>query len=95
MEMTFDPFYEEDEDVLVMEQTEKTKSIVVYNDDHNSFEHVIECFIKYCEHSMVQAEQCAMIIHNNGKCAIKNGTLTKLRPIKDALCENGLSANIE
>lgn len=95
MNNTFNPFHEKDEDVLVMEKTEKTKSIVVYNDDHNSFEHVINCFIKYCKHSMVQAEQCAMIIHNNGKCAIKNGTLNKLRPIKDALCENGLSANIE
>jgi ATP-dependent Clp protease adaptor protein ClpS len=92
--MTFDPFIDE-EDVLVEEQVAKSKSIVVYNDDHNTFEHVIHCFSKYCSHQQAQAEQCALIIHNNGKCSVKEGDLKTLKPIKEALCENGLTAKIE
>jgi len=71
------------------------QQIVVYNDDVNSFEHVILCFIKYCNHDLIQAEQCALIIHNNGKCAVKNGTYSKLKPICEALLDNGLRAKIE
>lgn len=93
--MMFNPYLEEDDEVLLEEAVEKTKSIVVYNDEHNTFEHVITCFVQYCGHDAIQAEQCAMIIHNNGKCSIKNGTFEKLCPIKEALCENGLSAKIE
>jgi len=71
------------------------QQIVVYNDDVNTFEHVILCFIKYCNHELIQAEQCALIIHNNGKCAVKNGTYSKLKPICEALLDNGLRAKIE
>ena len=95
MVMMFNPYLEEDDDVLLEEVTEKTKSIVVYNDDHNTFDHVITCFVRYCGHHAHQAEQCAMIIHSNGKCSVKNGDMQKLKPIKEALCENGLTAKIE
>ena len=93
MEMTYNPLL--DDDVIILEKKEKTKSIVVYNDDVNTFDHVILCFIKYCEHDIVQAEQCTHIIHNNGKCAVKNGTYNKLKPICEALLENGLTAKIQ
>lgn len=93
--MIFDPFTEEEGDVLTETVPEISKSIIVYNDDHNSFDHVIECFIKYCKHHPGQAEQCAMIIHNNGKCSVKVGDFDKLKPIKEALCDAGLSATIE
>ena len=93
--MIFDPFLDEETDVLVKERVEKSKSIVVYNDDHNTFEHVIYCFTKYCNHNAVQAEQCALIIHQNGKCSIKEGDMKTLKPIKEALCENNLKAKIE
>ena len=92
--MIFDPFIDE-EDVLVEEKVAKSKSIVVYNDDHNTFEHVIYCFTKYCGHHSDQAEQCALIIHHNGKCSVKEGDLKTLKPIKEALCENNLKATIE
>lgn len=72
-----------------------TKNIVVYNDDVNTFEHVILCLIKYCRHSLEQAEQCTHIIHNNGKCAVKLGSFNKLKPIYEALLENGILAKIE
>ena len=72
-----------------------TKNIVVYNDDVNTFEHVILCLIKYCRYSLEQAEQCTHIIHNNGKCAVKSGDYEKLKPIYEALLENGILAKIE
>lgn len=71
------------------------KQIVVYNDDVNSFEHVIMCFIQYCNHEFTQAEQCALIIHNNGKCSVKKGDYKRLKPILEALTENGISAEIQ
>ncbi len=69
--------------------------LVVFNDDVNSFEWVIECFINYLKHSSEQAEQCAWIIHEKGKCSVKNGTKEELLPIKVALTDAGLSAEIQ
>ena len=69
--------------------------LVVYNDDHNSFEWVIECFCKYLKHSSEQAEQCAMLIHTKGKCDVKTGSKSDLKPFKEALVDAGLSAVIE
>lgn len=90
-----DVLEDEEVEVLIDEQTEKEKQIIIYNDDFNTFQHVIECLMKYCGHLMMQAEQCAHIIHNNGKCAVKNGAFKKLKPICEALTENGLDAKIE
>ena len=82
-------------DEAIKELIEPTRSIVLYNDDHNSFAHVIECLMAYCEHAPIQAEQCTLIIHHNGKCAVKNGGYDKLKPICEALLEQGLTAKIE
>lgn len=70
-------------------------NIVVYNDDVNTFQHVIECFKEFCNHATTQAEQCAHIVHNNGKCSVKTGSFEKLKPIAEALLENGISCKIE
>ncbi len=72
----------------------ENKDLVIYNDDVNTFEHVINSLIKVCKHDTIQAEQCTWIIHYNGKCAVKKGELNKLKPMKDALCERGLDAKI-
>jgi ATP-dependent Clp protease adaptor protein ClpS len=71
------------------------KKIILYNDNVNTFEHVIECLIKYCKHTSEQAEQCTTIIHYKGKCAVKSGGRKDLEPILQALLENGLTAEIE
>lgn len=76
------------EDVLEDLEISLSRSIVLYNDDVNSFFHVIECLMKYCKHTFEQAEQCSLIVHNNGKCSVKSGSVEELEPIKDALCEN-------
>ena len=84
------------------EQEQKSKkqisnsySLVLYNDDINTFDHVINCLIRICKHDVVQAEQCAWLVHNRGKCNIKSGKLTILRKMQNALTQNGLSAEIE
>ena len=82
-------------DTVIKQLLAPTQSIVLYNDDVNTFDHVIECLIRYCKHSLNQAEQCATIVHYNGKCAVKNGSYDELKPICEALLENGLSAKIE
>lgn len=72
-----------------------SNNIVVYNDDHNTFDHVINCFVSILGHQVTQAEQCAYIIHTKGKCDVKHGSFEELRPYKNLLTEQGLSAVIE
>ena len=85
------------DDPIIAEKlnTELSKSLVVYNDDHNTFEWVIITLVQIVQHSSVQAEQCAYLIHNKGKCSVKSGTLKELKPYKDGLTDRGLSAIIE
>lgn len=71
------------------------KQIVVYNDNVNTFDWVILAFMEVLEHSLHQAEQCAIIIHNKGKCSVKGGTHDELKPYRDALTERGINAKIE
>lgn len=84
-----------DLEVLVLEEEAEGLSIVLYNDEVNTFDHVINCLVKYCEHSTIQAEQCAWITHFKGKCQVKTGSFEQLRPKCEALLEQGLSAFIE
>jgi ATP-dependent Clp protease adaptor protein ClpS len=72
----------------------ETNNLVIYNDDYNTFDHVINSLIKVCKHEPVQAEQCTWIIHYNGKCAVKEGDMTILKPMREALSERGLDAKI-
>ena len=78
----------------VITKVEKEKNIVLFNDDVNTFEWVIECLTKYCGHDTLQAEQCATLVHYTGKCAVKAGSFEKLKPICETLLEKGLSAEI-
>ena len=70
------------------------KDLVIYNDDVNTFDHVIDSLVKVCKHEFIQAEQCTWIIHYNGKCAVKSGAFEDLRPMRHALTERGLDAKI-
>lgn len=88
--------YQEQESVDVLEAVETTDvmDLVVFNDDINTFEHVIATLIKVCEHTPEQAEQCTLIIHYRGKCTVKNGTFDFLKPMREAICEAGIDARI-
>jgi ATP-dependent Clp protease adaptor protein ClpS len=68
--------------------------LVLYNDDHNTFEFVIDSLIKVCGHDTVQAEQCTYLVHYSGKCSVKTGSRQKLKPFAQALLDRGLSAEI-
>lgn len=71
------------------------KQIIIYNDDFNTFDHVIESLIKVCKHDPIQAEQCTFLIHYKGKCSVKKGSYEMLEPICTALLERGITAEIE
>ena len=68
--------------------------LILYNDDVNTFDHVIKCLVKICEHSFMQAEQCAYLVHFTGKCSVKSGSLEDLVPCCKALLDEGLSAEV-
>ena len=80
------------EDISILESREH--EIILYNDDVNTFDHVIDCLVKICEHTYIQAEQCAYIVHYSGKCVVKTGLLEELVPKCTALLEAGLSAEV-
>ena len=73
----------------------KSYQIIVWNDEVNTFEWVIETLIDVCKHSIEQAEQCAMIIHTKGKYAVQQGSYDTLKPNVDAITERGISATLE
>ena len=85
--------YEFDTDVLT--DVESPYSLVVWNDEVNSFDWVIQTLIEVCNHSTEQAEQCAMIIHTQGKYAVKQGSYDDLKPMCDAITDRGIGATIE
>ena len=72
----------------------KISEIVLYNDDVNTFDHVIETLIYACEHTSEQAEQCSLLVHYKGKCTVKTGAYDELKPRCSKLLEAGLSAEI-
>ena len=82
------------EELLLEEEVQTQNEIVLYNDDVNTFDHVIETLIHACDHSLEQAEQCSIIVHYKGKCTVKTGSFDDLKPRCSLLLEAGLSAEI-
>ncbi len=81
--------------VEVLEKESDLKEIILFNDDVNTFDHVIFSLIKVCEHTEEQAQQCALIVHYKGKCGVKTGSYNELEPKCIALLDRGLSAEIQ
>ncbi|TND07901.1 MAG: ATP-dependent Clp protease adaptor protein ClpS [Bacteroidetes bacterium] len=82
-------------DLELLVQEVDHKDLILYNDDVNTFEFVIDSLIKVCGHEPIQAEQCSFIVHFSGKCAVKKGEFSELEPMCTALLDRGLSACIE
>jgi ATP-dependent Clp protease adaptor protein ClpS len=82
-------------DTDVLTSHEETCSLVVWNDEINTFEWVIETLIEVCGHSPEQAEQCSYFIHYKGKYAVKQGSYEDLKPQCDAITERGIGATVE
>ncbi|MDB5279142.1 MAG: hypothetical protein JWR61_4097 [Ferruginibacter sp.] len=83
------------EEVDVLTELDAYHSLVVWNDEVNSFDWVIETLVDICGHSPEQAEQCAIIIDSKGKYAVKDGSYDYLKPMCDAITERGIGATIE
>ncbi|GAA4369973.1 hypothetical protein GCM10023185_44100 [Hymenobacter saemangeumensis] len=88
------PQIDYNEEVLLLEEEIEERSLVVYNDDVNTFEHVINTLIDVCGHQPQQAEQCTLLIHYKGQCAVKNGTYEELEPMCTAIHDRGISADV-
>jgi len=70
-------------------------NLIVWNDDVNTFDWVIESLMDICGHDTIQAEQCALIVHHRGKCGVKKGSFIDLRPQAEALIDRGIQATID
>lgn len=80
------------EEEVVVEQEQW--ALVVFNDEVNTFEHVIQTLIEVCKHTPEQAEQCTWIIHFKGKCTVKNGSFDELASMRNTICNRGISAEV-
>lgn len=79
----------------VLTDVEEPCHLIMWNDEVNTFEWVIETLIDICDHAPEQAEQCAWLIHSKGKYAVKNGSYDDLKPLCDAITERGIGATVE
>ena len=84
-----------EEKVISLEDLIGTYNIILYNDDVNTFDWVIDSLVDLCKHTPEQAEQCALLVHYKGKCQVKSGSYNDLKPICEALLDRGLSAKLE
>jgi ATP-dependent Clp protease adaptor protein ClpS len=74
---------------------EKTHKLILHNDSENSYLYVMACLVKVCGHDSTQAEQCALVTHNNGKCQIKSGDFLKMFELQNDLQELSLKVELE
>ncbi|AZI20262.1 ATP-dependent Clp protease adaptor ClpS [Chryseobacterium taklimakanense] len=89
------PQREYEEEVAVLEETDEENKLVLWNDDVNTFDFVIECLIEICGHTLEQAEQCTILVHYKGKCTVKTGSMEKLKPMHEKLLSRGLTSEIQ
>jgi ATP-dependent Clp protease adaptor protein ClpS len=87
------PRKEDDQENSIDRSTEKF--LVLHNDDYHTFDYVIDALMNICEHDMLQAEQCTLLVHYKGKCDVKKGSYTYLKPMKNALIQKELNATID
>ncbi|PWJ54529.1 ATP-dependent Clp protease adaptor protein ClpS [Dyadobacter jejuensis] len=85
---------ETDEQILEDTVAVDMLKLVIYNDDVNTFDWVIDTLMEVCGHTSEQAEQCTIIIHYKGKCSVKEGEFGELLPMRNSICERGISAEI-
>ena len=90
-----DPKPQEIRETAVLTSIQHPYNLIVWNDEVNTFEWVIDTLIQICKHTQEQAEQCAMIIHCQGKYAVKQGDYDTLKPMCDAITDRGIGATIE
>lgn len=93
--MSTEKEYAPELDIDLAVDEKKEHKIILYNDDVNTFDHVIDMLVDACDHNPIQAEQCSLIVHYKGKCDVKHGDYDDLKPRCSKLLEGGLTAEIE
>ena len=88
------PQREYEEDVAVLEKEDEVYKIILWNDDVNTFDYVIDALVEICEHTLEQAEQCTFLVHYKGKCTVKTGSLEKLKPMHEKLLSRSLTSEL-
>lgn len=83
-----------EEDVLLLEKEDEVNKLILWNDDFNTFDFVIESLITVCKHTAEQAQQCTILVHYKGKCTVKTGSMDLLKPMHEQLTERGLTSEI-
>jgi ATP-dependent Clp protease adaptor protein ClpS len=79
----------------IKEKTGEGHELLLFNDDINTFDFVIESLIDVCDHDQISAEQCALLTHYKGKCAVKSGDIDELEPMGNELSKRGLTVSID
>ena len=77
------------------EDISENNFLILHNDDFHTFDYVTDALMEICEHTFEQASQCTLIVHYKGKCDVKKGVISKLKPMKDALIQRELNATID
>ena len=77
------------------DQVSEEKDLILHNDDHNTFDFVIETLIEVCDHDPVTAEQLTLIVHYKGKCTVRSGDLEELTPMSREMSDRGLTVSIK
>ena len=88
------PFFQPEVEVLDDVVETEVYNLVVFNDEVNTFEYVIDTLMEVCEHTPEQAEQCTILIHYKGKCTVKNGGFEELVPLRNEICRRGIAAEV-
>lgn len=91
---SYDPQRQYEEDLLLLEEEDLERKLMLYNDDFNTFDFVIGCLIEICNHTLEQAEQCTILVHYKGKCVVKTGNMELLEPMHEKLISRGLTSEI-
>ncbi len=84
-----------EEEVAILDEISEEYKVILYNDEVNTFDWVIECLIDICKHDELQAEQCALLVHYKGKAVVKVGEIEEMKNICEALCNRDLAAAVE
>ena len=88
------PQREYEEDIAVLEKEDEVYKLILWNDEVNTFDYVIDALVEICEHTLEQAEQCTFLVHYKGKCTVKTGSLEKLKPMHEKLLSRSLTSEI-
>ena len=76
------------------DQTGESNYLILHNDDHNTFDWVLDTLIAVCDHDPITAEQLTLIVHYKGKCTVKSGDIDELEPMSREMTDRGLTVSI-